>query len=122
LVLIGRRSQDTLQEFPPGVSYLGSWPHAAVLEAWRRCLIGVAPSIWGEPFATVLLEAMAAGKPVVATRIGGSPDIVADGETGLMVAPQDPEDLRQGSHACCLTSTAALSSRAPAWCVFAPAQ
>jgi glycosyltransferase involved in cell wall biosynthesis len=43
----------------------------------------------------VLLEAMAAGKPVVATRIGGSPDIVADGETGLMVAPHDPEDLRQ---------------------------
>ena len=95
LVLIGRRSQDTPVDFPSGVFYLGSWPHAAVLEAWHRSLLGVVPSTWWEPFGTVLLEAMATGKPVIATRIGGIPDIVVDGETGLLVAPGDPAALRQ---------------------------
>lgn len=42
-----------------------------------------------EPFGRVLIEAMAAGKPVVATAAGGPLDIVADGETGFLVPPHD---------------------------------
>jgi glycosyltransferase involved in cell wall biosynthesis len=45
----------------------------------------------GTPLA--VMEYMDAGKPVVATRVGGVPDIVVDGETGLLVEPQDPEAL-----------------------------
>lgn len=52
----------------------------------------VMPSLW-EGFGLVLLEAMAAGKPVVASRVGAIPEIVADGETGLLVPPRDPESL-----------------------------
>jgi glycosyltransferase involved in cell wall biosynthesis len=48
----------------------------------------VLPSV-AEPFGLVLLEAMAAGKAVVATRAGGPLEIVVDGETGLLVAPGD---------------------------------
>lgn len=44
-----------------------------------------------EGFGIVLLEAMACGKPVVATRVDGPPEIVEDGRTGLLVPPEDPD-------------------------------
>jgi glycosyltransferase involved in cell wall biosynthesis len=46
-----------------------------------------------EPFGTVLAEAMAVGTPVVATRVGGLAEVVEDGVTGALVAPDDPEAL-----------------------------
>jgi glycosyltransferase involved in cell wall biosynthesis len=46
-----------------------------------------------EGFPNTLLEAMAAGKPVVATRVGGSVDAVDHGRTGLLVPPAQPEEL-----------------------------
>ncbi len=52
----------------------------------------VVPSI-NEGMGRVLVEAMALGRPVVATRIGGIPAVVADGESGLLVPPDDPPAL-----------------------------
>jgi glycosyltransferase involved in cell wall biosynthesis len=46
-----------------------------------------------EAFGIVLLEAMSAGVPIVATRTGGIPEIVLDGETGILAEPDDPSDL-----------------------------
>ena len=46
-----------------------------------------------EPFGTVLAEAMNAGTPVVATRVGGLAEVVEDGVTGRLVAPGDPAAL-----------------------------
>jgi glycosyltransferase involved in cell wall biosynthesis len=53
----------------------------------------VCPSVWDEALGFVNLEAMAAGVPVIATRMGGIPEAVRDGETGLLVPPGDPEAL-----------------------------
>ncbi len=52
----------------------------------------VVPST-AEPFGLVILEAMAAAKPVVATRSGGPQEIIEDGCTGLLVQPNDPREL-----------------------------
>jgi glycosyltransferase involved in cell wall biosynthesis len=57
--------------------------------------ICVVPSIWPEPFGIVALEGMAAGKPVIATNVGGLKTIVRNGETGYLVPPLDPESLMQ---------------------------
>jgi glycosyltransferase involved in cell wall biosynthesis len=89
LVLIGKVWQDTPQELAPGVTLLRDWPNPAVRAAMGRCLSLVAPSIWPEPFGIVVAEALAAGRPVVASAIGGIPEIVRDGCEGLLVPPGD---------------------------------
>jgi glycosyltransferase involved in cell wall biosynthesis len=94
LVLIGRPSAEMPAKLPPNVIVLYNWPHVAIMEAWRRCLLGLAPSTWREPFGTVVLEAMATGRPVIASRIGGMLDMIDDGESGLLVRPNDPNALR----------------------------
>jgi glycosyltransferase involved in cell wall biosynthesis len=53
--------------------------------------IVVVPSLWEEPFGLILIEAGAAGKPVIATRVGGIPEVVRDGVTGYLVPPENVE-------------------------------
>jgi glycosyltransferase involved in cell wall biosynthesis len=48
-----------------------------------------------EGLSMALLEAMAAGKPTVATRVGGTPEVVVDGETGYLVEPESPESISE---------------------------
>lgn len=55
----------------------------------------VLPSL-SEGLSVATLEAMASAKPVVATRVGGNPELVADGETGMLVPSEDSEALAQG--------------------------
>lgn len=55
----------------------------------------VVPSVQPEPFGLVTLEAMTCGVPVVATRLGASPELVADGETGYLVSASDPAEMAQ---------------------------
>ena len=74
------------------VTLTGHIPYSQVLEHMRRAKCLVLPS-HTEAFPNVVLEAMTLGVPVVATRVGGTQDLVADGVTGFLVPPQDPPAL-----------------------------
>jgi glycosyltransferase involved in cell wall biosynthesis len=58
-----------------------------------RMDVFVLPSLFGEGLPLVVLEAMAAGVPVVASRVEGTPEAIRDGRDGLIVQPGDPHDL-----------------------------
>jgi glycosyltransferase involved in cell wall biosynthesis len=62
---------------------------------FRRMHVFVLPSLFGEGMPMVVLEAMAAGLPVVSTRVEGIPQIVRDGRDGLLVEPGNPRELAQ---------------------------
>lgn len=67
--------------------------HVADMPAAYAALdILAAPSRW-EGFGLMLVEAMAAGKPIVATRVGAIPEVCAENETALLVPPRDPDAL-----------------------------
>lgn len=73
--------------FLPGrVGDVASW--------YRRAELLVHPARW-EGFGLALLEAMLAAKPVVATRVSAAPEIVGDGETGVLVPPDDARALAE---------------------------
>ncbi len=55
--------------------------------------ICVVPSVWEEAFGLAALEPMARGIPVIATRVGGIPEVVEDGITGLLLPPANEEEL-----------------------------
>jgi glycosyltransferase involved in cell wall biosynthesis len=77
----------------PGVEHVGWVDDAAALMTHLDVL--VVPS-HAEPFGTVAAEAIAAGTPVVATSVGGLPEVVEDGVTGVLVPAGRPDALAQG--------------------------
>lgn len=75
------------------VSFLGWIPPEEMPGLLRKFDVLLLPSIWPEPFSRAVLEGMISGLVVVATRTGGTPEIIVDGENGLLFMPNDPEDL-----------------------------
>ena len=79
-------------ELGSAVTFLGTCEAARVRMLLRGATALVVPSTY-EGMPLVVLEAMEAGVPVVASRVSGIPEVVVDGETGWLVPPEDPEVL-----------------------------
>ena len=76
----------------PRVRFLGPQPRERVLELFRAADAAILSSIW-ENFPHTVVEALAVGTPVVATRVGGVAEVVRDGENGLLVEVGDADAL-----------------------------
>jgi glycosyltransferase involved in cell wall biosynthesis len=94
LILVGDGSRRAALEEQAQSDRLEGRIHFAGTRADVRPFLSIACAVClssideSQPIA--LLEAMAAGRPIVATRVGGVPEIIEDGETGLLVPPNDP--------------------------------
>ena len=95
LVVAGRGKLDyeqTLREMadPSKVRLVGYQPSDRFMQ---EIDVLVVPSIWGEPFGLVAVEACAQHLPVIATNMGGLPEIIQDNLNGLLCSPDDPDSL-----------------------------
>lgn len=100
-VLIGAgREGDRLAALARPIAETGRFlllppiPHARLPELYRAASIYLMPTRRHEGSALSIVEAMACGRAVVASRIGGIPSLVRDGEDALLVPPEDDEALR----------------------------
>ncbi len=81
-----------LHRLGPHISWLGDVTAGRLAEEYNRCHVFCLPSVQ-EGFGIVYLEAMAAGKPIVAARAAAVPEVVRDGVEGILVEPRDPAAL-----------------------------
>lgn len=101
LLVVGRddkRQQEKLMgmvppRLRPDLVFVGSVPQQDLPSYYASADLFCAPSLGGESFGIVLVEAMAMGLPVVCSDIGGYRDLVRDNREGLLVPARDPEAL-----------------------------
>lgn len=107
-----RQVRDQAAALGDRVRLLPFTPRAEVADVYRQADVVVVPSRWAEPFALTVMEGMASGVPVVASAIGGIPEVM--GAAGVQVRPDDPADLAAALDA--LADDEALRRRVGATC------
>lgn len=70
--------------------------HKALVKLYRTASVLVHPALWNEPFGMILIEAMACGLPIVASRTGGIPEVIQHNRSGILVESGDVDDLVEG--------------------------
>jgi glycosyltransferase involved in cell wall biosynthesis len=68
-----------------GIEYLGEVTHGEKVELLQNARATLFPIEWEEPFGLVMIESMACGTPVIATRWGAVPEVIEHGVTGIVV-------------------------------------
>jgi glycosyltransferase involved in cell wall biosynthesis len=94
MLIVGAGSANLQGCLPQQITVVQNLANDDVMAAWAHATVAVVPSVWDEPFGQVAIEAMAAGRPVVASRVGGLAELV-DEQTGISVAPGDAEELAE---------------------------
>jgi glycosyltransferase involved in cell wall biosynthesis len=69
----------------PEIEFLGEVSHADKVDLLQNARVTLFPIKWQEPFGLVMIESMACGTPVIATRWGAVPEVIVDGKTGIIV-------------------------------------
>jgi glycosyltransferase involved in cell wall biosynthesis len=87
------RMPDLVRNSPENISWLGFLKGDELREAFQRSRIIVMPSRCFEGFPNAVVQGMAAGKPVIASALGGTPEIVEHNRTGLLFKVGDVQDL-----------------------------
>jgi glycosyltransferase involved in cell wall biosynthesis len=78
------------------INILGPLARPELRRRLARARFTVLPSEWYENAPMAVLESLAAGRPVVGTQLGGTPEMIVDGSTGILVPPRDPAALLAG--------------------------
>ncbi len=89
----GQRAEALRLGIADSVSFVGSVPHSQMPYVMSQHDVLVFPSIWQEPFARTVLEAMAARLVVLGTTTGGTNEVLREGDTGLTFPPSDSDAL-----------------------------
>jgi len=89
-----RVEEEFKKHCPERVLFLGSKTHAEIVDYYSGADFSVLPSLM-EATSISGLEAMAAGLPLVGTKVGGIPELINDGENGYLCNPADPYDLAE---------------------------
>ena len=103
-----------------GIEYLGEVTHGEKVELLQNARATLFPIEWEEPFGLVMIESMACGTPVIATRWGAVPEVIEDGRSGIIVDHYSrwPTRCRQrttSTRSSC-AATSRKSSRRSEWC------
>jgi glycosyltransferase involved in cell wall biosynthesis len=97
------------------IVFYGKLDYDRLRSLYRLCDFSVVPSVWPEVLGIVVLESLSQGTPVIASAIGGIPEIVRDGETGILVPPNDAGALYDAIKKCisdpCLRDSMAVAAR-----------
>jgi glycosyltransferase involved in cell wall biosynthesis len=90
LLVAGNAPPGLAARAPPRTELLGFLDRAVLDRVFALTDIVVAPAVWPEPLGWATLDAARHGRPIVASRVGGIPEAVVDGVTGLLVPRLDP--------------------------------
>jgi glycosyltransferase involved in cell wall biosynthesis len=96
-LFVGQISDELTQQVeaaPTDAQFLSFKPRHELVELYQQASVCVVPSLWDNS-PNVVYEAMSCGTPVVATRVGGIPELVDEGGTGLLVPPRDERALAE---------------------------
>lgn len=90
-LLVGKGKRPLLKH--PNVKILSSLPHRQILQLYSLASIVVVPSVNPEGLNRVIIEATTSGVPVISTNTGGTPELIEDGKTGILLEPFDWQNL-----------------------------